>query len=285
MKKIIILLAIMSMFLMGLVYAASLTLVSTTWGQDGFVNVTLGTTACTNYCGNATEYVTLYATCSDTANSSISLVYNITNSSTTDDSTNFNWGYANFTFGDDLILEDSAVCSVTGITTGVGDADAVLLAATTVNIDRTTPSAPTTTQASQSVLKAGNVITYTVTGTDTTKCRIAFLTSKSPRATGSNTFAMVHSGDTCKYIIPSITVGDGVYSMFGWAGDGTNSSFSSPLDIEIDNIASNTQQLDSGTQVAIGESIGEKVKADQIAIVAIVIIGLYAIFGRKGRKG
>ena len=287
MKKLIILMAIMSMFIIGVVSAQSLTLETTTWGQDGFVNITLGTpedcgNTATPYCGNATEFVTLYATCSDTANNTQSLLYNITNSSTTDDSTNFNWGYANFTLGDDLVLEDSIICSVTRITTGLGDADAITLASTTVLVDRTIPTAPTTTQAAQSILKSGDVITYTVTGTDTTSCRIAFLTDgAAPRSTGSGTFAMVHSGNSCTYTIAVAAVPDGAYNVYGFATDGTNSPFSSKLNLEIDDIISNTQPIEAVLSVYIGRKVVENQKRNQFFLIALFVVVVYLATRKK----
>ncbi len=282
MKKIIILMAMISMFLMSMVYADDITcaIIEPDTG-DAIQSTTIMNVSFTGGTGNATMTLYINMSSPSTANSSVgTLVVSLTNLTGAALMAN---GSINTTFLG--VLEDSNDYTVEMAVEGgdgLGRVDCSGTA-TTVNIDRTSPSAPTTTQASQSVLKAGNVITYTVTGTDTTKCRISFQTSKISKSSGTNTFAMVHSGDTCTYTIPSITIGDGVYSMSAWASDETNSTFSSIIDIEVDNIASNTQLIEDGLQVGIGEAIGEKVKDNQLVTIAIIVIIVLLIW-RAGKK-
>ena len=108
------------------------------------------------------------------------------------------------------------------------------------------------------------------------------MTSNSPRATGSNTFAMTHSGDSCTYTIPTITIGDSAYSLFAWASDGTDATFSTPLDIEIDNIASNSQDISEGVQIAIGEEVVTNKQIMNIIIIVVILGGDYYFFTHFG---
>ncbi len=230
--------------------------------------------------GNAT--ITLYINMSSpsTANSSVgTLVVSLTNLSGAALMAN---GSINTSFLG--VLEDSNDYTVEMAVEG-GDGNGRVDCsgtATGVKIDRTTPSTPTTTQAVNSILKAGSVITYTVTGEDTTSCRISFQTSKVEKSSGTNTFAMVHSGDTCAYTIPTITIGDGAYSLRGWATDGTNSSFSVPLDIEIDNIASNSQDISEGAQIAIAEGVTKDKQVKNIVILIAIIGAGWWFFTNSG---
>lgn len=282
MKKIIILMAIFSMFLMSLVSADgayACTIIKPDSSDIIGTNVLLNVSF-TGGEGNDTALVDWFFSSPSTANSSSSKLM-ITGTNISDAATN---GSINITFelGLDFLLEDSNDYTVGATMNGTACSGS----ATSVILDRTKPLTPTTTQAVNSVLKAADIITYTIIGVNTTSCRISFQTSKVEKSSGTNTFAMVHSGNTCKYTIPSVTIGDGVYSMRGFATDGTNSSFSAPLDIEIDNIASNTQATEDGLQVGIGEAVGEKIRGETIGTVAIVIVVLYLIFSRKsGRKG
>ena len=211
-----------------------------------------------------------------TANSSVGTLATQINLSAEFDMAN---GSINFSIGAET-LEDASDYTVTAKvneTTCTGTA-------TNVIVDRTVPQTPITTQAIQSILKAGNVITYTVTGTDTTKCIISFQTSKVQKSTGTNTFAIVHSGDTCTYTIPAITVAEGVYSMRGIASDGKDETFSTALDIEIDNVAGNTQPIEDGIQVGIAKAIGIQISNETLAIAAIVAILAVGIFGKKKKR-
>ena len=282
MNKLIFLMVLVSIVLMSVVIASpQLALITTgKWSENTIVNISTKSTNDDSQIN--TTFITIRFSASDTANSSTGVLINITNTT----ATNFDLGYANFTFGNNLIAEDTLVASVTGLTTGNTTAGETYVATTfsavTINFDRTKPSTPTTTQAVQSVLKAADVITYTVTGTDTTKCVISFQTSKISKSSGTNTFAMVHSGDTCTYTIPQITIGDSVYSMSGWASDGTNASFSSIIDIEIDNIASNSQDISEGVQIAIGEEVVTNKQIMNIVIIIVIVGGAYWFFTNSG---
>ena len=217
-------------------------------------------------------------------------MYNITNSSTSDESTNFNWGYANFTLGDDLVLEDSRICSVTGTTTGEGDADAITLSSTTVLVDRAKPSAPTTSHTAGTEFDDVNtkIITYAVTGENTTSCRIAFLGDGiSPRFSGTNTFAMVHTANTCKYTLTKATIPDGSYNVYARASDGTNKSVSSKLDLSVKTIGGDNAGGALGGIGDVSFDIAEKIGRDQLTnagIIIVLIILAYAYFNSTGNS-
>lgn len=278
MKKIILLVCFFTLMAIGMAHAASLTLGTTTWGNNSLVNITLGTPAsCTVYCGNATKYVTVFAACSDTANSSVSKIVNITNGT----ATNFNAGYANFTFGKSIVLEDSAVCSITGITTGTGNGDGVLLAATTVLVDRNSPSKPTTTQAQGSKVETGDIINYTVTGSTTTACYIQFLASSgSPSFSGTSTYSMTHTGNSCAYTIPA-SLADLSYEVYARASDGTNKTNSDKLMLIVDSVDGGTG--DSGVDT-ITTDLGKNAQKNNLKNVVIVlgiIFVLYVLLNNK----
>lgn len=278
MKRLILLMALMSLFIVGIADAA-LTLQTTTWRNDTKINITFGTG---DYVGNATHNLTIFASCSDTANSSTSKIYNITNTT----ATNFNEGSANFTFDSTLNLEDSTLCSVTGRTLGIGDADAKLLSAITVNMDRTAPSAPTTSHSAGTEFDDVNTktISYTVIGTHTTSCRIAFMENgKAPRFTGTNTFAMTHSANTCTYTVTKATVPDGIYDTYVRASDGTNTSTSTKRDFKIKTMGGDSVDEDVGTvSVNIAEAVENNKQIATTGVIAvIVILGYYAFIKKK----
>ena len=277
MKKLILLIAMMSMFMIGIVNAIALTcaIIEPNSG-DTLVDGSILNASFLEGDGNTTLGVIYTFASTSTANTSASFapVVNLTGASLMAN------GSINSSFGAGDVLEDAADYTVTATVNGTACSGT----ATSVIVGRTTPSAPTTTQAAQSVLKAGSVLTYAVTGTDTTSCRASFQTSKVEKSSGTNTFAMVHSGDTCTYTIPSITIGDGVYSLRAWASDGTDATFSTPLDIEIDNIASNTNPAEDGLQVDIGKAVGEKIKGETIGTIAIILVIVYFVFNQKGSK-
>ena len=276
MKKLILLLALISLFMIGIAYATpQLTLNTVTWSAGTMVNIS--TKSANDDSLVNMSYITLRFSASDTANSTSKNLINITNTT----ATNFDLGYANFTFGNSIILEDTAVGSITGVSTGLLGGGSVALSATTVNIDRTKPTAPTTTQASESEVKDDDILTYTVTGTDTTSCRIAFLQDgASPRSSGSNTYAMTHSGNTCTYTISGIP--DLNYNVYGWASDGTNSTYSSKLNLIVNSISDDS--LDTGSFNVDAGQVFKGVSNNQITtIVIVVIIGLI-LFGKKGRR-
>lgn len=225
MKKTLFINAMMLLVLSCLVMAApSPSLITTTW-TNAMVNISLTD-------GAGTQFVTVYASSSSTANSSTSKVFNITNST----ATNFNAGYANFTLSNAIVLEDSNDYTVSFLTTGNGGADAQTgTTATGVIVSRTTPDAPTTTASQNQVLGNSAAFSYTVTGTATTGCRIAFLPSGiGIRFSGTNTFAMTHSGNTCTYTATSANLPDSDYNVYVQASDGVDTAQSSALVIKFD---------------------------------------------------
>lgn len=135
-KLLIIPLAVIMLLLgvLGVNAAASLTLNTVTWNDETKVNIT------TKSANDASlvniSFITIRFSATNTINSTTSNVINITNTT----ATNFDFGYANFTFSNDIQLVDTTLGSVTGVTTGVGDSGNIALSATTVTIDRSNPS-------------------------------------------------------------------------------------------------------------------------------------------------
>jgi len=274
MKKLILLIALISLFMiMGVnaLVSGDITIQTTTWQENTLVNVTL-----TN--GNNVTYVTLRGSASNTANSSTIVIYNITNST----ATNFNFASANFTLGNDIALEDSVSWSITPITTGSqGGADGVSGSATTVTIDRTSPSVATTSHKANTEFDDINTrtITYTVNGANTTSCRIAF---GKTRFTGSNTFAMTHSANSCTYTISKGAISDGTYKTYVQASDGTNTSVSTGIDFKIKTIEGVAGDDISAISVPLVEKgvIGQ-VNLGMVLLIVIVGTGAYLAFFKK----
>ena len=269
MKKIIFLMCLISLLVIGVVSATvpSLTLETTTWNLDTPVNISLTSGA------NITN-LAIFGSSSSTANSSTSLIINITNSSTK----NFMDGNdANFTFQSFIVLEDSSDYSITAKTTGNGAADGITLTATTVTIDRTAPTVPITTIQNGDVFVKDGVITYTVNGVNTTGCIISFGRN---RFSGSNTFAMTHSGDTCTYTVTEGNPPDGTYDTWVQASDGLNKT-TLLRSLQIDVLESDTPDIGDGFQVGIGEAIGKQKVNGLLIAVIVIIIGFVIINNKK----
>ena len=113
--------------------SASLTLNTLRWNDGTIVNIT--TKSANDGSLVNISFITIRYSSSATINSTIGNIINISNTT----ATNFNLGYANFTFSSDIVLVDTVLGSVTGVTTGVGDSGGVALAATTVTVDRSVP--------------------------------------------------------------------------------------------------------------------------------------------------
>lgn len=277
MKKLMLLMVLISLFLVGIVYSAphSLTLNTITWQENTKINISTKTTN-DNSQVNITN-LALFFSASDTANSTSKLVLNITNSS----ATNFDEGYANITFGNNIVLEDTVNGVVTSITTGVGDSANINLSSTTITIDRTVPQTSTTshsanTEFDDSITKT---ITYTVNGANTTSCRIAF---GKTTFTGTNTFAMTHSGNSCTYTISKAAIPDGTYKTYVRASDGTNTSMSTGIDFKIKTIEGVTSDDITSLSVPIVEKVvTEKINMGNVVLIAIFGTAIYFMFFRK----
>lgn len=192
--------------------APALTLNTVTWQEGTRVNVS------TKSANDASQvnmsFVTLRFSASNTANSTSLTLINITNTT----ETNFDFGYANFTFGNDMILEDTAVGAVTGVSTGILSGGDVALASTTITVDRTIPQLPTSATPTGTLTSRDQTISATVNGANTTTCTLTFV-GKNPGYSG---YVMTHTGNTCSQAFTNLPKGQLTYTVT--AGDGTNSS-------------------------------------------------------------
>ena len=237
-QKVVFFLSIMLMFIalaLGVSAAPSISLITTTIQQNTLVNISITDAA------NVTA-LSVYAYSSATANSSSGvLLVNITNTTATPLS---NGSYANFTFGNNLVLEDNNAYSIAFKTTasGGGAADGVTgTTATGVTMDRTAPSAPTLVlpSSTNSTIES-SLITFsgTVIGADTTGCTLIFSITNP----GSTQYAMTHSGDSCTQAFTSVP--DSSYSFKIRASDGTNTS-----DSAIQSVTVSARKTSSGQKV------------------------------------
>lgn len=244
MKKLLVLMALSLFIVIGMAYAApQLTINTATWGQTSKINIS---TKDAND-GSLVNMSNVAVRCSSasTANSSTRVIYNITNST----ATNANLGYVNFTFGDDLILEDSNDYSCTAISTGVGAADAVTSSALTVLVDRTAPTAASAVTFANPIADAGTV-TATLTDANTIACFIRFGSPAAPR------LAMTISGTTCTFTVGRNNPSNGAYQAFIETHDNTNATLTSAQNIEILAVLSDGGGLFSGAQVQLPANQG-----------------------------
>ena len=189
----------------------------------------------------------------------------------------------NETFGMNYTIEDaglndattrySVVVRVYFNTTQLNSAETLII------IDRTKPQVPTTAHSANTEftdVSGSNIITYDVIGANVTSCRIAFLVGdSSPRFSGSNTFAMVHSGNTCKYTVTKSTIPDSTYKTYIRASDGTNTSISTVRDFKIKTLEGVAEDDIS----ALSVPIVQKKILEQIDIGIIVLIVIFGVFG------
>ena len=173
-------------------------------------------------------YVTIRCSSPNTANSTTLNIINITNTT----ATNFDLGYANFTFGNSIILEDSNDYSCTAISTGsadgTADVDAVASSALTMTVDRTAPSIPTSASPTGTLTSRTQTISATVNGANTTSCTLRFI-GKTP---GFTTYTMTHSASTCEQAFTNIPETTYIYTIS--ASDGTNTSITGENTMTID---------------------------------------------------
>lgn len=260
MKKLILLMALISIFLIGVVGAVtdapvmSVPATGGVVGEDGLINVSFAS----NLDGNDTAACAVFIMSASTANSSWSLLINITNSSNDDNDQEAMWGDLNATLGVEFVVEPSnnyQVYPECYNSTSQGDAGGSRVGSTVTGVifDRgDVPPAPTTSHTAQTIFANGDTITYTVDGANTTGCKIAFLANgQPPRATGSNVFAMTHSGDSCTYSVAIGAPSDGIYNVYVQASDGTNTSFSSRLDFNIEAFGEQSRDTVDVSQVGV----------------------------------
>ena len=215
-----------------------LTLNTLTWQEGTMVNISTKD-ANDDSLINIT-YITLLFSATDTANNTVVKVYNISNGT----ATNFDEGYANFTFGSDLIFEDTAIGLVTGLSTGnetasLGMYTAVTLSATTITIDRTAPSTPTdVSPGSITSDSRDQTFSATVTGTDTTGCNLLF-TDTNP---GSTSYSMTHIGDSCTISLVGISQQTYQYRIVATDGTGANDSTTAEFTLNLDGTGSSKRK-------------------------------------------
>ena len=216
-----------------------------------------------------------------TANSSFSLIGNVSNT-TALNHTNMtipNVGILNLEPSNDY--EVRATCyALTSLTGPAGVNVTVATTVTGVTFDLgDRPSIPTTAHAKDKEftdVSGSNIITYTVNGANTTNCRIAFLQDgASPRFSGSNTFAMTHSGNSCTYTITKGSLPDSSYDVYVRASDFTNTTNSNKIQFKI-----NTMEGDVGgggisafgdgeVDIAVARGIASN---DFVTLIIIIVV-------------
>jgi hypothetical protein len=187
--------------------SATISLDTTTWRQTQNISFT-----CTS-CENMT-YLEVSFSAADTANSSSVKIFNITNGT----GTNFQRGKVNYTFYAAIALEDTSSGSVTasGFNRTAGAIGSV--SATTVIIDRTATSAPTSLSPTGEQDEGALTFSGTVTAGTTTGCSLVFQ-GTSP---GYSSYPMTHSGTSCSVSLSNL--GRLSYSYVIRATDGLNST-------------------------------------------------------------
>ena len=202
--------------------AMTLTLQTTTWSLNTLVNISLDKVGTESIGENVTN-VAIFASSTSTANSSTSKLINLTNAS---DQNFMDMASANFTFGSNIVLEDANNYAITAVVTGNGGADAKALASTTVTIDRTAPTAPTSLQPTDNADNSSTddmAFTIAVNGANTTGC-VLYFSGANP---GSSAYTMSHSGESCTLTISNIA--EATYSWYATATDDTNTSANSGI--------------------------------------------------------
>lgn len=279
-KNVFIPLLIGLLFLMSILSVSAspaLTLNTLTWTNSA---INISTKSANDDSQVNMSYITLRYSASNTRNNTVFNLINISNTT----ATNFDLGYANFTFGSSFVMDDTSSGSVTGVSTGVGDADGVALGATTVTIDQTNPTAPTAITFSNPV-EDGETITATINRDDSNRCFIRFGGNTVPR------LAMTLSGSTCTYTVTRNNPPNSDYQAYVSADDaGTDSeAISSVQSITISAVKSDGGGLfgagaqitfpnDNSVQSALGVSnnpFAPKNDKKTIAIVLIIILVLY----------
>src|SRR3990167_3138370 len=257
----------------------ALTLNTATWTEGAVVNIS---TKSSNYASLVNmSYITLRYSASNTRNSTSLNLINITNTT----ATNFDLGYANFTVTlAQQLLDDTNLGSVTGVSTGVGAADAVALSATTVTVDLSNPTAPTAVTFSNPV-EADETITATINRQDSNRCFVRFGSSGAPRQ------AMTLSGSTCTFTVTSNNPPNSAYQAFVTADDnGADAeALSAAQNIEITATRSDggglfgdgaqiTLPNDNSVQSALGLSSNPFAPKDKKMVFLIIVIIVAIIY-------
>lgn len=266
---------------------------SGTIGSVAYVNVSIEPSLNIDACA-------IFLKSTSTANSSFVKLINISNATSLNHPANSSeTGDFNGTVRyEDIIIEPSSDYQLKALCyghndSGSGNMTAESTTVTLVTVDRADiPVVPTTSHTAETEFDdiITKTITYTVVGANTTGCRIAFLLDgASPRFTGTNTFAMTHSSNSCTYTVTKAAVPDGTYDVYTRASDGTNTSISTKINFKI-----KTTEGDVGGggisgfgdgQVDIAVAKGVISKEWQNFIILIVIFGgAWWFFNHSSKK-
>mgnify|MGYP001596422323 FL=1 len=195
--------------------------------SDGtIINVSMGD-------GSFITHVIINASSSKTANSSVKMILNITNTTGTNFDAN---DYANitFNFGSLNVFEDGNNYVFECTTINSSGAYDSCTASTSVVVDRTIPQAPTAVApVSTANTTTTQAFSATVIGANTTLCQIRFTTTNP----GSSVYAMTHSGNSCTLSLANMA--RGTYNYVIRASDETNFTDSASSQVVITQGASN----------------------------------------------
>lgn len=284
-KKTLFLLSILLIGLMSIGVNA-LTCSIITPASSGILNIgTLMNVSFTDAEDNETVRVDWNFTSTTTANTSNIILMTEVNVTQTDRSPNGSINLSFPAFNNQSAFEDGLYTVEASVSTGDGVFGVECGTLTNVIVDRNTPAVPTTTQGADSEVKGSSTLTYTVQGVNTTACRIAFLDNGvTPRFTGTNTFAMTHSGNTCTYTLVSNTIPDNTYDVYTQASDGSNTSVSAKLNLRVKELDSDLTGGIGDISVPIAETAVKKKRAQTIFTVILIGVLIYAAFFRKTSK-
>jgi len=240
-------------------------LITTTWKIGEFINISTKTTNDGSLIN--ISHFSLFFSASNTANSTSRLVLNITNTT----ATNFDLGYANITLGNDIILEDTAIGTVTSIATGAGDSANTNITSTTVIVDRTICSVPTSiSPTGKNTTDKDYTFSATVIGVNTTQGTLDFVNINP----GQKSYTMTHTGNTLSVTINDIAEGSYPYTVT--CSDGTNSSTSAEQLFSVDLPSSSNRKAKifnifgggGGTKadVARGLAIAQSTRAGEVSL-------------------
>lgn len=238
MKNILKLGLVLSMFLICSCYVYG-AIACTTGADDGTTiignssyNATLtGTTAPSDY--NATTPV-LYGRCTDTGsgNTTYVLLVNATDATVWTNGTDGNDGATLNVTWDSTGFEDAKTCDFYHILSNItqGTNELTCTATSTSVIDNTVPTAPTSLAPATASRFTNNSFTLsgTVTDSETTGCTVYF-TGPNP---GNPSYSMTYSADSCTKSFTNVP--NSVFYWYLTASDGTNTSTSSTLSLQID---------------------------------------------------
>ena len=270
-KRLILLMALLSLFMLFSVSAFTATINVPAQGGTISNNTKLNVSV-SAFGTDPSISCAITASSPTTANSSSSFIGNFSNATAQTESVN-----ASFTTPI-IILEDSndytfaATCY-----NSTGQASATSI--TGVSVDRTVPTIATTAHVAGLEFEDKGVITYAITGDVTSSCRIAFdRTSFS----GSNTFAMVHSANTCTYTVSKATIADGIYKTYVRASDGTNTTISAGRDFKIKTLEGVAEDPVSALSVpAVQKVVSDKLNFTNIIVIVIIGGMVWMAFFRK----